>query len=386
MAVWCCAVLLTMCVRLSAGKRQNIALNKPAWMSTSWQPFTPASQAVDGAIHPFNWGKNIHTDINQQTAWWKVDLQTVVSSPQVNIYFRMSYKSRRDGIQLYTSLRNSSSPKEGNLCYSVRGCSDGTDIPDVLNVTCPGNWRYLTVYTEKANNKNGPVLDFAEVQVWVTNIETSEDYQQTATQTTAPTPAMLTPGVMTFPTGHECGVGQRYGASCMKSCADRQCKLNSSCDVKQGRCVGGCRAGWSAADCTQECVQGMEYGANCEGTCSTRMCEGGLVSCPRDTGRCEAGCKSGWTGEDCTQELKRQVPVSCPVYPANISVLDICVTIMVGVLLILVLGLCLCLLKQGKLPWSRAEVQTNRLIDVNDLADVNTTEGTNSSNTLEDIL
>ncbi|XP_046552087.1 uncharacterized protein LOC124261776 [Haliotis rubra] len=361
MAVWCCAVLLTMCVRLSAGKitvtgkRKNIALNKPAWMSTSYRNIS-ASKAVDGAIHPFNWVKNIHTDINQQTAWWKVDLQTVVSSPQVNIYFRMSYKGRRDGIQLYTSLRNSSSPKEGNLCYSVRGRRDGTDIPDVLNVTCPGIWRYLTVYTEKANDRHDPILNFAEVQVWVTNIETSEDYQQSATQTAPPatapttttTPAMLTPGVMTFPAGNECGVGQRYGARCMKSCADRQCKLNSSCDVKQGRRVGGCRTGWSAADCTQECVQGMEYGANCVGNCSARMCEGGLVPCPRDTGRCEAGCKSGWTGEDCIQVLKRQVPVSCRVYPANISVLDICVAIMVGVILILVLGLCLCLLKQGK--------------------------------------
>ncbi|XP_067679848.1 uncharacterized protein [Haliotis asinina] len=387
MAVWLYAVMLTTCASLSAGKntdkRQNIALNKPAWMSTSYRNIS-ASKAVDGAIDTWNWRFEIHTDLNQQTAWWKVDLQTVVSSPQVNIYFRISYRGRRDGLQLYTSLKNSSDPTEGNLCYRVRGRRDGTDIPDVLNVTCPGTWRYLTVYTETANDRHGPILDFAEVQVWVTNIETSGDYEQTATQTTAPTTAPTTTMNATTTTAvfrQECGVGQRYGANCMKSCADRQCKKNSTCDVLHGRCVDGCRAGWWGTDCTQECVQGLEYGANCLGNCSARMCEGRSVSCPRDTGQCETGCKPGWTGKDCIQELQMRVPVSCP---ANISVLDVCVVIMVGVLLILVFGLCL--LKQGKLPWGRAEVQTKPLIDVAELSDVNTKEEMNPSKTLEDIL
>ncbi|XP_046345813.2 uncharacterized protein LOC124126417 [Haliotis rufescens] len=378
MTVWCGAVLIMACVSLSAGKGQNIALNKPAWMSTSWQNRS-ASKAVDGVINTKNWRMSAHTDVYQPSAWWKVDLQTEVRSPQVIIYFRSDFKVRRNGVQFYTSVTNSSDPKEGDLCYTVRGQQNGADIPDVLNVTCPGAWRYLTVYTETGNDKHGPILDFAEIQVWKENIETSDDGQETLSQAT--TWIVLTPSFTPLPTEHECGAGKWYGTNCMKSCAERQCKHVSGCDVIQGRCDGGCMAGWYGTDCTQECFQGLEYGANCVGNCNTRMCEGGSVSCPRDTGRCELGCQSGWTGEDCIKELR-----TCTPSPNNISVLDIIVGIMVGVLLVLVLGLYLRSLKNGKLHWNCRPVQGQQIIDVPKFADVHATKDSNNVNIIEDIL
>ncbi|XP_046554701.1 multiple epidermal growth factor-like domains protein 11 [Haliotis rubra] len=81
----------------------------------------------------------------------------------------------------------------------------------------PGTWRYLTVYTETDNDGHGAVLDFVEVQVWTCN------------------------------SGY-------YGANCGQSCATRHCKMNSVCDVTQGRCVVGCAAGYQGTDCTQAWV------------------------------------------------------------------------------------------------------------------------------------
>ncbi|XP_046344211.1 uncharacterized protein LOC124124962 [Haliotis rufescens] len=211
-------VVVLLCVyvlHLTSGAGTNVAQNKPAWMSTRFYLSPPASAAVDGVTLAGNIGYSVITQLLKQSAWWKVDLQTQVQSALVTLYFRTDYKSRRNGVQLYTSMTNSSDPKEGNLCHSVTGRADGTDIPDVLSVTCPGTWRYLTVYTETDNNGYGAMLDFVEVQVWT------------------------------------CSSGY-YGSNCDQSCAARHCKSDSSCDVIGGLCVGGCAAGYQGTDCAQD--------------------------------------------------------------------------------------------------------------------------------------
>ncbi|XP_046552146.1 uncharacterized protein LOC124261810, partial [Haliotis rubra] len=167
MAVWTRAVLWMASLSLAAGVGQNLAQGKPAWMSTTRDATRVASNAVDGVTTATNWDYTAHTgDKSETTAWWKVDLQIQVQSAVVNIYFRTDYKYRRTGLQLYTSGTNSSDPKEGDLCHSVSGRPDGTDISDVLNVTCLSTWRYLTAYTETVNDGGSAVLDFVEVQVW----------------------------------------------------------------------------------------------------------------------------------------------------------------------------------------------------------------------------
>ncbi|XP_071118632.1 uncharacterized protein [Haliotis cracherodii] len=263
MAVWASVVFSVASLSLAAGTWQNVALRKPAWVSKVYTGDNlPASKAVDGVTTANSFSYSAHTEANERTAWWKVDLQKEVQSAQVTIYFRTDYKIRRNGVQLYTSATNSSDPKEGSLCHAVTGRPDGTDIPDILNVTCLGTWRYLTVYTETDNDKAGAVLDFVEVQVWT------------------------------------CTSGY-YGSNCDQSCAALHCKTDSSCDI-QGQCVGGCAAGYQGTDCIQACGSGM-FGEGCSKSCSNRRCKTPTDTCNHVTGLCPDGCASGSMGDDCLQ-------------------------------------------------------------------------------------
>ncbi|XP_071117089.1 uncharacterized protein [Haliotis cracherodii] len=219
MAAWASLVFFMALLSLAACTWQNVALNKPAWMSTMLTDGNvPASNAVDGVTIADMFAYLMHTNVDERTAWWKVFLQREVRSAQVKIFFRADYKKRRKGVQLYTSVTDSPDPKGGSLCHTVTGLPDGTNIPDVLNVTCPGTWRSLTVYTETDNDGRGAVLDFAEVQVWT------------------------------------CTSGY-YETNCGQRCGARHCKSDSSCDVIQGQCVGGCAAGYQGTDCIQDIVK-----------------------------------------------------------------------------------------------------------------------------------
>ncbi|XP_046341885.2 receptor-type tyrosine-protein phosphatase epsilon-like isoform X2 [Haliotis rufescens] len=247
-------------IHLTRGTGTNVAQNKTAWMSTRFWSSPPASAAVDGVILAHDSKYSVITDTLLQSAWWTVDLQTQYQSARVTLYFSTYYKSRRNGVQLYTSVTNSSAPEEGNICHSVTGRPNGTDIPDVLNVTCPETWRYLTVYTETNNDGHGALLEFVEVQVWA------------------------------------CASGY-YGSNCDQSCAARHCKSDSSCDVI-GLCVGGCAAGYQGTDCTQACDPGR-YGEGCSKYCGRRRCKTPSDTCDHVTGRCPDGCASGFIGTDC---------------------------------------------------------------------------------------
>ncbi|XP_071118456.1 uncharacterized protein [Haliotis cracherodii] len=217
MAVFDSAVLFIASLSLVTGIWTNVALNKPAWMSSVWHANRrPAGKAVDGNTRSDDGLYAVHTNVGETTAWWKVDLQKQVQSALVILYFRTDYKFRRNGIKLYISLQNSTDAHHDRLCHTIVGAADGTDISDIYNVTCSETWRYLTVYTETDNDGQGAILDFAEVQV----------------SACAP---------------------EYYGADCGQLCAERHCKVNSSCDDKmQGQCVGGCADGYQGTDCTQD--------------------------------------------------------------------------------------------------------------------------------------
>ncbi|XP_071117364.1 uncharacterized protein [Haliotis cracherodii] len=450
MATWSIVWLIRTCVILSLGSGQNTALNKPTWMSST-RRVQYAHTAVDGETDAYNESLTIHTKLNEPSAWWKVDLETEVQSPLIILYFRSDYKARRNGIQFYTSVTNPVTPKDGNLCYTVRGRSDGRDIPDILNVTCDETLRYLTLYTETANDHSGPVLDFAEVQVWNTyesyspftgddvddtytqfanikalvtgngrnvalhketsmsstrrvqysrravdgvtdgndesmTIHTKEDkpnawwkvdlemevhsplvrlffrydymkrrkgIQFYTSQTDSPDPKegdlcytvtgradgrdipdvlyancsgawrYLTVYTETNNDGGGavldfaevevwilpgCATGQRYGPNCRKSCIARHCKMVSSCDVTQGACDGGCKAGWRGTDCTQVCPGGV-YGVDCSNACG--RC-GNNSSCHHVTGICPEGCETGWQLDLCKEACpKGKYGVNC---------------------------------------------------------------------------
>ncbi|XP_067677271.1 receptor-type tyrosine-protein phosphatase kappa-like isoform X2 [Haliotis asinina] len=308
-------VILLASFSLVSGTRTNVAERKPAWMSSHLDDRHPASTAVDGVTSAYGDGYVAHTATGQSSAWWKVDLQTTVQSAQVILYFRTDYKNRRNGVQLYTSETNSSEPKEGNLCHTVTGRPDGLDINDVLNVTCPGLWRYLTVYTNINNDGAGPILDFAEVQVWICVVgmygpdctrncssRHCKVLSSTCDHITGTCPAGgCQNGWMDVDCTTACGSG-KYGANCAKDCSSRQCMtFSSTCDRFSGACPADrCKDGWTGVDCTTACGSG-KYGANCTKDCSSRQCMTFSSTCDRFNGACPAdGCKDGWTGVDCT--------------------------------------------------------------------------------------
>jgi hypothetical protein len=72
---------------------ENIALNKPAWQRSQFNPGddrTSASNAVDGRRSELTHagGQCAISDNFQQTATWRVDLKDILSIHHIAIYYR----------------------------------------------------------------------------------------------------------------------------------------------------------------------------------------------------------------------------------------------------------------------------------------------------------
>ncbi|XP_046374250.2 multiple epidermal growth factor-like domains protein 10 [Haliotis rufescens] len=343
-------------------QQYNKALNKPTSASTA---FRPPNNAVNGNTRADYSLLCFHSAFNDNfitSVWWRVDLGERTAIHDVTIYFRKDLRVRRNGIRIYIADTDAS-PTDGVNCYYVTGNRHGTDIPDVLRVSCPGKGRYLVLYTATVNNEPDgytmPIMDFCEVEVDVCSPGTfganCDKYchcvEEVCDHVSGVCPGgVCRPGWATETCETVCYDGQ-YGANCSNSCQKRNCKGdNSSCNHVTGECIGGCGVGWNGADCshkclqsygdgcsemcsdrkcneasrdncdhvtgecesgcrpgwkdtdcTEACVPGVEYGADCVGDCSARMCKGNFGTCPGDTGRCESGCQPGWRGEDCAQ-------------------------------------------------------------------------------------
>ncbi|XP_071117598.1 multiple epidermal growth factor-like domains protein 10 isoform X1 [Haliotis cracherodii] len=346
-------------------QKENIAFKKTTSSSSVHFPSSNAVNGDTGGGDEQTCFHSVYDDASITYAWWRVDLGNETLVRGVVIYFRTNYKVRRNGIQIYIA-DTAISPTDGVNCYNVTGNRDGTDIPDVLNVTCSGEGRFLVLYTTVNNEKdkvNVPVLDFCEVKVEVCGPGTfgavCDNYchcdGEVCNYMSGVCPSgVCLPGWKPDKCDTVCVFGS-YGTNCNRRCSDRHCKGdNSSCARVTGTCVEGCKAGWNGTDCiqkcvnsygegcvhlcssrrcsgtsscnhvtgdcengcipgwkhidcTEPCVQGVEYGAGCVGNCSARMCKGGNVTCPRDTGRCESGCQPGWKGEDCTTACVQDV-------------------------------------------------------------------------------
>ncbi|XP_067678531.1 uncharacterized protein [Haliotis asinina] len=195
--------------------KRNIALNKPTSSSSIYQD---PGNAVNGDNSADNYGQCFSSDWRDNLiteAWWRVDLEEMVRVRHVTIYFRKDYKVRRNGIQIYIA-DTAASPADGVNCHNVIGNVNGTDIPDVLTVSCSGEGRYLVLYTTTVNNElnnvNVPTMDFCEVEV-----------------------------------DGNCPAGE-YGYSCSYQCHCPQvyCNATSGCQPAD------CSRGWSGPSCQKE--------------------------------------------------------------------------------------------------------------------------------------
>ncbi|XP_041357574.1 receptor-type tyrosine-protein phosphatase T-like [Gigantopelta aegis] len=285
----------------------NVAINKRAYQS-SYHDVYRASTAVDGIT--VQQGNNfMHTRIERPYTWWEVDLGQMSFIRDVVIYFRVKFTWRRNGVQVYTNTQERTS-NNGHLCGTVTGRPDGSDIPDVVNITCDVNARYVTIYQDTDNGES-TALDFLEVEVY--SCEENVAYGTHCSKLCSDRKCADSPAPCHLQTGScsgecragwsgtdcidECQKGVAYGVGCALRCTDRHCLKTSSCDTKDGTCIGGCLPGWILSGCSEACRNGL-YGPRCSRSCADRHCDG-YSRCDHTDGKCETVCEVGWKGVDC---------------------------------------------------------------------------------------
>ncbi|XP_059160986.1 fibroblast growth factor receptor 2-like isoform X2 [Physella acuta] len=89
----------------------------------------------------------------------------------------------------------------------------------------------------------------------------------------------------------ECPEGL-WGADCQSRCT---AGCLNSCNRTTGRCLDGCKAGWTGYNCGEMCKP-MYYGINCNKNCGHCLDE---QPCNIVTGSCSDGCDPGFYGNQC---------------------------------------------------------------------------------------
>ena len=73
---------------------ENLAFNKPAWQSSTFENFTGANRAVDGQYTNLRWraGQCAASDWKQRTAEWRVDLGGVKNIHHVFLQYATNHE------------------------------------------------------------------------------------------------------------------------------------------------------------------------------------------------------------------------------------------------------------------------------------------------------
>ncbi|XP_069128342.1 uncharacterized protein [Argopecten irradians] len=273
-----CVIVIVFAVMRSGVSESNVAISGTAQQSSNMDNARwLAEEAVDGCVQTtITSGCCSHTRaIGPNTAWWRVDLGTLVTINAITIYYRGNSQYRLAGYQLYVS-NITSSPREGVLCYE----DTSTTLAAVqLTIThqCPYVGRYVTVY----NYRNTPkrydwyydyaVLELCEVQVWGCQVGThgNGNCDRACSGNCYGGNCNATTGACFY-----CFTGS-YGDFCNKTCP-LSCK-NNKCKKDSGNCY----------DCIAQ-----KYGVKCEQDCSIN-CKDRL--CGKDSGHCygkvESACR-----------------------------------------------------------------------------------------------
>ncbi|XP_062580322.1 uncharacterized protein LOC134242253, partial [Saccostrea cucullata] len=204
---------------------QNLALGKPGWQMKNYSDSLPwgADKAVDGKYTDRGaTGDQCTISANrQQTAEWRVDLESVVSISYINIFYRTdnnpgSYAFRFAGFYLYVS--NTTSKENGILCFHELQTVSGTPLQD-QRINCFVYGQYVIYYNERLSGVVYPSYysqfafnELCEVEVY----------------------GCTTPGY--------------YGGYCNQTCPVN-CQ-GQQCDAITGNCVKGCLSGYQGLHCS----------------------------------------------------------------------------------------------------------------------------------------
>ncbi|XP_078330301.1 uncharacterized protein LOC111113226 isoform X2 [Crassostrea virginica] len=324
----CCSWVALLCPSVQA--YENLALNKPAWQSSTQGVKTGEKRvyyigelAVDGRYTDLDeyGGECAASDGYRTTAEWRVDLGGVKYIHHVFIQYVTNNKVWDEkntftryflGFSVYIS--NTTNKEDGVLCFRDTNYTRAT-IPNPVNITCPYHGRYVIYY----NNRTHPpypegytiyaYIRLCEVEVY--GCPTPGRYGKNC--------SLLCPEncicdvkdntcveCVSGYKGHLCFKecdGHTYGLKCNQSCG--KCSGGVQCDHVTGSCPNGCDAGMNGDRCDLACQSGR-YGISCAKACGVN-CQG----CNRFNGVCEFGCHPGWTGTFCE---KRRSSFDCGHY------------------------------------------------------------------------
>ncbi|XP_056002085.1 uncharacterized protein LOC125663226 isoform X2 [Ostrea edulis] len=300
---------------------ENIALNKPTWQLHPYSnTLYSASNAVDGRKSNLHVTGNqcVISNVNQQVATWRVDLQDILSIHHITIYYRTdnitwgpknNYSGRFVGFSLYVS--NTTNRTQGHLCVPDTNYTRDT-IPAVLNVACPVHGQYIIYYNERLPGVTYPVgysthafNELCEVEVYGCPIP---GYYGTDCSLSCPVNCRTMhchietgacqgckPGYKGHRCEQECDSG-RYGEMCQYECG--KCKDKEKCHHIDGACLNGCEPGFKGGGCVEKCDSG-KYGEGCQYECG--KCKD-MDQCHHINGTCSNGCQEGFKEGKCVEQ------------------------------------------------------------------------------------
>ncbi|XP_062605100.1 uncharacterized protein LOC134266910, partial [Saccostrea cucullata] len=204
----------------------NLALRKPSWQKTKFSQSWGADKAVDGKYTDRGaLGNQCTISANkEQTAEWRVDLESVVSISYINIFYRTDnlpspsvYVPRFAGFFLYVS--NTTSKSEGHLCFHEIQTVHGTPVEDQM-INCSVHGRYVIFY----NERNNPDVTYPNY------------YSQYAFSELCELEV------------YGCPIPGYFGKNCNRLCPEK-CQ-GQQCDAVTGYCVNGCLSGYAGVHCS----------------------------------------------------------------------------------------------------------------------------------------
>nr|XP_022305423.1 receptor-type tyrosine-protein phosphatase epsilon-like [Crassostrea virginica] len=301
-------ILLQLYVLRPALSYDNLVIpgTTPATLSTTYQDYV-ASRSVDGRPELLNLIADrscSHSDVNQVSAWLRVDLGRVYSVYQVLTWYRndrgVLSTTRFRGYSLRVS-NDTIFPSD--VCFQHDGISD-IPISTVNNPTvnfCPRTTRYVWYFNNRAQPGDASQVFLEICEVQITGCEVNHYGENCTFCGIGCETCHITFGCTSCLPGHvippscECPVG-RYGVGCSDTCSPA-CS-NSVCDIESGECRDGCVSGYLGVFCNQTCPLGF-FGTGCELSCSGNCRDN--IPCNHTDGSCDRGCANDWRGPRCNQ-------------------------------------------------------------------------------------
>ncbi|XP_060082179.1 receptor-type tyrosine-protein phosphatase mu-like [Ylistrum balloti] len=245
----------------NCNSQENVAFEKPAWLSSTWNDKSKAENVVDGTKYSNEdtfFDNCVHTKYEPFPRWW-VNLTEDCTIARIDINYRRNHARRMTGYKLIVS--NTESTNQWNRGHQIADhiCRDETrrNPPFQQTVSCLTRGRFITYADDQTTHGDpNPFVELCELEAFA------------------------------------CGYGS-FGVGCKHTC---NC-LNDTCYPENGTCpTGRCQRGWNGTACDQPCGD-PTFGHNCEETCHCR-----LGSCDSVNGTCSSeGCDPGWQTESCSK-------------------------------------------------------------------------------------